>query len=121
MQEISIGLQRVQPLACKENFLEAGARSRKLLEPSLSPLDPMAMPFSPSLTGVMGFSQFQFPPLAPTPLPRLAWANSVDLWRQMRAKDTTRATPETELRMRHPSILSNMRTILLDWMMEVRV
>ena len=56
-----------------------------------------------------------------TPLPHLQWARSADLWRTMRSKDTTKAAPEAELRLHHPEILSNMRIILLDWMMEVGV
>ena len=38
----------------------------------------------------------------------------------MRAKDRVKSAPESDLRLRHPSILASMRTILLDWMMEVR-
>ena len=54
-----------------------------------------------------------------TPLPTLQWAQSTDLWRQMRSKDVTRVAPETELRIQHPGILPSMRVILFDWMMEV--
>ena len=54
-----------------------------------------------------------------TPLPTLQWAQSMDLWRRMRAKDITRVAPETELRLQHPGILPSMRVILFDWMMEV--
>ncbi len=54
-----------------------------------------------------------------TPLPHLQWVRSADLWRTMRSKDSTKAAPEAELRLHHPEILSNMRIILLDWIMEV--
>ena len=54
-----------------------------------------------------------------SPLPQLQWARSAALWRTMRSKDVSKVTPEAELRMRHPEILSSMRIILLDWMMEV--
>ena len=61
------------------------------------------------------------PPQLATPLPKLTWANSLELWKQMRAKDRVKSAPESDLRLRHPSILASMRTILLDWMMEVRL
>lgn len=53
------------------------------------------------------------------PLPHLQWVRSADLWWTMRSKDVSKAAPEAELRLRHPEILSTMRIILLDWMMEV--
>ena len=52
-------------------------------------------------------------------LPNLSWTDSGSLWQQMRMKDTCKPAPETELRLRHPYILPTMRTILLDWMLEV--
>lgn len=58
--------------------------------------------------------------LLPSPLPPLSWTDSTNLWREMRLKDTSQAAPGTELRLRHPSIMPTMRTILLDWMLEVR-
>lgn len=54
-----------------------------------------------------------------SPLPHLQWARSATLWRTMRSKDVSKVAPEAELRLRHPEILSSMRIILLDWMMEV--
>lgn len=56
-----------------------------------------------------------------SPLPQLSWTDSGLLWQQMRQKDTCIPAPETELRIRHPSIMPTMRTILLDWMLEVRI
>ena len=56
-----------------------------------------------------------------SPFPQLRWAQSADLWRTMRSKDIVKAAPEAELRLHHPEILSSMRVILLDWMMEVRL
>ena len=55
------------------------------------------------------------------PLPQLKWVQPADLWWTMRSKDVTKAAPEAELRLHHPEILSSMRVILLDWMMEVGV
>lgn len=59
--------------------------------------------------------------LPPSPFPELSWTDSDSLWHCMRAKDTCMAAPETDLLVRHPSILPNMRTILLDWMLEVSI
>ena len=56
-----------------------------------------------------------------SPLPQLKWTRSADLWWTMRSKDVSKATPEAELRMHHPEIMTSMRVILLDWMMEVGV
>lgn len=53
------------------------------------------------------------------PLPRLSWAKPRELWEQMRRKDVWQKAPEEELSSRHPGILPTMRTILLDWLMEV--
>jgi len=116
MQEISIGLQRLNPsgLACKENIHGGSFRTRKSVAPPLA-------------FGICGEGEtFTVGELANfhqtlTPLPRLSWVNSGELWQRMRAKDVTRAAPEAELRMRHSSVLPSMRTILLDWMMEVQV
>ena len=117
MQEVSIGLQRLQPLASKENLMGQGLglRPRKPLgvaqtfgEALHSPLEMVSL-------------QQQLPVMMGPPLPKLAWANSAELWKQMRAKDTVTIAPETDLRLRHPGIVPNMRTILLDWMMEVRI
>ena len=68
----------------------------------------------PPQVPVLGFGMGTF-----TPLPKLQWARSTDLWRRMRAKDIARVAPETELRLQHPGILPSMRIILFDWMMEV--
>ena len=56
-----------------------------------------------------------------SPLPQLQWVQSADLWRTMRSKDISKVAPEAELRLHHPGIISSMRTILLDWMMEVYI
>lgn len=54
-----------------------------------------------------------------SPLPQLKWVRSAELWWTMRSKDISKAAPEAEMRLHHPEILSTMRIILLDWMMEV--
>ena len=55
------------------------------------------------------------------PMPPLSWTDSFQLWQKMRAKDRTRPMAEEQLQASHPSILPCMRTILMDWVMEVRV
>ncbi len=56
-----------------------------------------------------------------SPLPTLRWAASGEVWDQMRQQDVVKSAPEAELQVRHPGIVPNMRVILLDWMLEVRV
>jgi len=111
MQEISIGLQRLNPsgLACKENIHGGSFRTRK----STLAFGICGEGETCTVGELANFHQTL------TPLPRLSWVNSGELWQRMRAKDVTRAAPEAELRMRHSSVLPSMRTILLDWMMEV--
>ena len=58
--------------------------------------------------------------ILPSILPQLSWTDSDELWQRMRSKDNCMAAPETDLLSRHPCILPNMRTILLDWILEVR-
>ena len=111
MQDISIGLQRLQPLASKENLLGQGL--------GLRPRKPLAVAQTLEAPLEMVSLQQQLPVMMGAPLPKLAWANSAELWKQMRDKDTVNIAPETDLRLRHPGIVPNMRTILLDWMMEV--
>ena len=54
------------------------------------------------------------------PLPILAWANREMLWNNMVRKDE-RASLERDVNMfdNHPGLLSRMRAILLDWLIEV--
>ena len=141
---------RCLTLACKENIVPAaklrGHTSYQLLSdqtpptadqentsPVLRPNGPTRKPLPFTAVGSQHsrpFSMLQQQhyasgfPLAvdgpQSPLPYLAWADSSKLWQEMRSKDTCKAAPESELRLRHPCILPNMRTILLDWMMEVR-
>ncbi len=125
-------LQRPQlGLTCKENALEAPTtrqRARKAgtqIQPQLPPAHllpppPAALAFGDSRAASnTGDVPMEVQHAEPTPLPKLSWANSGVLWRQMRVKDRTSVAPDTDLRLRHPGIAPNMRTILLDWMMEV--
>lgn len=53
-----------------------------------------------------------------SPLPQLSWANQDDVWRNMLRKDTTYPR-DKNLFQRHPQLQQSMRSILLDWLMEV--
>ncbi len=70
------------------------------------------------ISSLLGGSEHPATPRCP--LPNLQWTSADKLWQTMRSKDATKVTPEGELLSRHPGILSSMRIILLDWMMEVK-
>ncbi|XP_075694521.1 G1/S-specific cyclin-E1 isoform X1 [Rhinoderma darwinii] len=53
-----------------------------------------------------------------SPLPQLSWANHDDVWRNMLHKDVTYLR-DKNLFQRHPELQQSMRSILLDWLMEV--
>lgn len=126
MQDISIGLQRLQqPLATtKENYLVRGAVKAKPV-----PTAGRSEGLTYALSSASELMEVTPPASADTseeedvagPLPRLNWANSRELWVAMRAKDVSKVAPEQELRSLHPGILPSMRTILFDWLMEVCV
>ena len=133
MQDVSIGLQRLPAHSLgggtKENY---GRGSGKTWNAQQSVLAGVAaggqsenLPTAPPSGELMEItppaSQEEEEEVAPVgPLPVLSWANSRDLWADMRAKDVCKTSPDQELRSRHPGILPTMRTILLDWLMEVR-
>ena len=123
MQDVSVGIQRLQPamLTAKENCLLRGAVKARPLPTAVQ---------SEGMTCALSAGAGELMDVTPTaesgvgasssgPLPRLSWANSRELWLQMRAKDTSKAAPEQELRQLHPGIMPSMRTILFDWLMEV--
>lgn len=127
MQDISIGLQRLQqPLATtKENYLVRGAVKakpvptagrREGLTCALSSASELMEVTPPASQDTSEEEEVR---MTAGPLPRLSWANSRELWVAMRAKDVTKMAPEQELRSLHPGILPSMRTILFDWLMEV--
>ncbi|CAN2389354.1 cell cycle G1/S phase transition [Pristimantis euphronides] len=59
-----------------------------------------------------------FPSCTVSPLPQLSWANQDDVWRNMLRKDVTYPRNKNFFQ-RHPMLQENMRSILLDWLMEV--
>ena len=131
MQEVSVGIQRLpRPLGtAKENCGLALGDTTKA-----RPGESVGCPVAPAASELM---EITTPPTAAEregeeegsgvgvsragPLPQLSWANSRELWVEMRAKDSSKTAPEFELRTLHPGILPSMRTILLDWLMEVCV
>ena len=109
----SSGQENVVPLA---DYLQQPGQAKAAKKP---------LPFGSSTGHVqpvpmLALQQSTQPTASPSsPLPPLTWANSTALWHQMRLKDTCQPAPETSLQLRHPCILPTMRTILLDWMLEV--
>lgn len=110
MQGLSaVQQQRLGQPRCKENVASAaGYALRSKKPPAIISLGEEAMDAENQ------------PPSDDSPMPRLAWVQSAALWAQMKDKDYCIAAPETSLRLHHPNLLASMRTILLDWMMEVR-
>ncbi|KAF7691275.1 G1/S-specific cyclin-E2-like [Silurus meridionalis] len=54
----------------------------------------------------------------PSPLPRLSWGSSEDVWVKMLSKEIKYKHSNTCLE-RHPRLQPKMRTVLLDWLLEV--
>lgn len=125
MQDVRIGIQRLpQPLGTsKENYsaVRGAAKAR--------PVHTAGHGESPMCATANDLMEITPPTTTEEeegvclslngPIPQLSWANSRELWIEMRAKDVSKAAPEVELRSLHPGILPTMRTILLDWLMEV--
>ena len=110
--------------------------SKKLMEssegtnPSTKPTSlPPLVPISPTLPPLVPISP-TLPPLVPcsptlvvqghqsVPLPVLDWADSSKMWEEMRSKDSSKAFPELELRLKHPCILPSLRSRLVSWIMQ---
>ncbi|KAL7826975.1 hypothetical protein AOLI_G00321840 [Acnodon oligacanthus] len=56
--------------------------------------------------------------LGPSPLPRLSWGCSEDVWVKMLSKEIKYKHTKSSLE-RHPGLQPKMRAVLLDWLMEV--
>ncbi|KAM8966839.1 G1/S-specific cyclin-E2 [Pelodytes ibericus] len=72
---------------------------------------------SPDLSN---FTRYRFQNLfiSPCPLPELSWGTSNDVWVKMLEKET-RYTHSSRVLINHPSLNTDMRTILMDWLIEV--
>ena len=146
MQHLSLGLELLDPftksLDCKENLAPSVQMRSHASKSSNIPLEtppscgqenaspiPSAkgkaakkpLPFGSTMGPVHATSPLSPASQSLTPLPSLSWANSAIIWDEMRRKDRSTKAPETELHQRHPCVLPTMRTILLDWMLEVGV
>ncbi|KAM9310795.1 G1/S-specific cyclin-E2 [Pholidichthys leucotaenia] len=66
------------------------------------------------------FRQYTFKNLfiKPSPIPRLSWASSDDVWIKMINKELKYVHDKSYLQ-RHPKLQPKMRAILLDWLYEV--
>ncbi|MFT7816293.1 G1/S-specific cyclin-E2-like [Arapaima gigas] len=73
-----------------------------------------------STNNLSAFKHFRFKNLfvKPSPLPRVSWASSDDVWIKMLNKEL-KYVHDNSFMERHPSLQPNMRSILLDWLMEV--
>uniref|UniRef100_A0A3B3R953 Cyclin E2 n=2 Tax=Paramormyrops kingsleyae TaxID=1676925 RepID=A0A3B3R953_9TELE len=71
-------------------------------------------------SNLSGFKQYRFKNLfikAPS-LPCLSWASSEDVWVNMLSKEL-KYVHDRSLMERHPALQPKMRSILLDWLLEV--
>uniref|UniRef100_A0A3Q3J3F5 Uncharacterized protein n=1 Tax=Monopterus albus TaxID=43700 RepID=A0A3Q3J3F5_MONAL len=92
-------------------WLEDGATPCVLVETPHKELEPA----DPS-----NFKQYRFKNLfiQASPIPRLSWASSDDVWIKMLNKELKYVHDKSYLQ-RHPRLQPKMRAILLDWLFEV--
>ncbi|KAM4687306.1 G1/S-specific cyclin-E2 [Discoglossus pictus] len=66
------------------------------------------------------FARYTFKNLfiSPSPLPELSWGNSNDVWAKMVSKEQ-KYKHSSRLLKEHPTLIPDMRSILLDWLIEV--
>ncbi|XP_056273769.1 G1/S-specific cyclin-E2-like [Pseudoliparis swirei] len=57
-------------------------------------------------------------PLHPSPLPHLGWGSPADVWDKMGVKEQSYRHSKSFMR-RHPALRPRMRSVLLDWLIEV--
>ncbi|XP_045902009.1 G1/S-specific cyclin-E2 isoform X2 [Micropterus dolomieu] len=108
--------KKLQPAAKKQSYeiqcwSEDGASPCVLIETPHKELEP-ADPSS--------FKQYTFKNLfiKASPIPRLSWASSDDVWIKMLNKELKYVHDKSYLQ-RHPKLQPKMRAILLDWLLEV--
>ncbi|XP_033933446.1 G1/S-specific cyclin-E2 [Pseudochaenichthys georgianus] len=109
--------KELQPAAKKQSYeiqkcwSEDGASPCLLIETPHKELEP-ADPSS--------FKQYRFKNLfiKASPIPRLSWASSDDVWIKMLNKELKYVHDKSYLQ-RHPKLQPKMRAILLDWLLEV--
>ncbi|KAM4704939.1 G1/S-specific cyclin-E2 [Rhinophrynus dorsalis] len=66
------------------------------------------------------FARYRFKNLfiSRSPLPELSWGNSKDVWAKMLSKET-KYIHSSHVLQNHPTLNPDMRSILLDWLIEV--
>ncbi|XP_051255328.1 G1/S-specific cyclin-E2 isoform X2 [Dicentrarchus labrax] len=109
--------KKLQPATKKQSYeiqkcwSEDGASPCVLIETPHKELEPS----DPS-----SFKQFRFKNLfiKASPIPRLSWASSDDVWIKMLNKELKYVHDKSYLQ-RHPKLQPKMRAILLDWLLEV--
>ena len=106
----------MQSTVSKENYRLRRGKARLQQQ---SPTEALGCPVSEDGGELMEVTPEPSVVALTSPLPQLSWANSAELWGQMRAKDVSKMAAEQELCLHHPGILPSMRTILFDWLMEV--
>ncbi|XP_038070026.1 G1/S-specific cyclin-E-like [Patiria miniata] len=118
--EIQRRRQQFQIQNCWVPISESSAIETSSLIPT-----PHQEPTTPSEQLLESGSKFRFRNLFPTPLadrrsplPILNWADSAEVWRVMLEKENN-YVHNTRVLDRHPSLEPRMRTILLDWLIEV--
>ncbi|KAM4029132.1 G1/S-specific cyclin-E2 [Anomaloglossus baeobatrachus] len=69
---------------------------------------------------VSNFARYRFQNLfiSPSPLPELSWGNSKDVWLKMLSKES-KYVHSSRMLENHPNLKPDMRSILLDWLIEV--
>ncbi|XP_073411130.1 G1/S-specific cyclin-E1 isoform X2 [Dendrobates tinctorius] len=74
--------------------------------------------WAPGAVGAPEYASLRFRCSSFSPLPPLSWANPDDVWKNMLLKDAVYVRDKNVFQ-RHPEIEERMRTMLLDWLMEV--
>nr|XP_055066892.1 G1/S-specific cyclin-E2 isoform X1 [Misgurnus anguillicaudatus] len=106
------------PSAAKKQHYEIQNRCSGDISPSVLIETPQKEPQETS--NPSGFKRFQFKNLfvKPSPLPNLSWASSDDVWIKMLNKEL-KYVHDKGFIQQHPGLQPKMRSILLDWLMEV--
>ncbi|XP_068093783.1 G1/S-specific cyclin-E2 [Hyperolius riggenbachi] len=75
---------------------------------------------SPVSPNVSRFTHYRFQNLFinVSPLPEISWGNAKDVWMKLLAKEN-KYVHSSKMLVRHALLTSDMRSILLDWLMEV--
>ncbi|XP_026858321.1 G1/S-specific cyclin-E2 [Electrophorus electricus] len=112
---------------CKKTMTEAAKKQsyeiqNRWVEGDVSPCVLVETPHKEleETNNLAGFKHFRFKNLfiKPSPLPGLSWASSDDVWIKMLNKELKYIHDKSFIQQ-HPSLQPQMRSILLDWLLEV--